>query len=114
MRAFIKDSFGSPLHVLDEDAYNAAIDSGELWIVDYFAPVRPFFSSCFRHQSKTANVLQWCPPCLKLIGEYRRLHSIIDRADEVLSRIKIGLIDCQKYNHICQKAGVQRFDVLLE
>ncbi|EYC00998.1 hypothetical protein Y032_0111g238 [Ancylostoma ceylanicum] len=91
VRAFIKESATSPLHVLDEDAYNAAISSGELWIVDYFAP--------------------WCPPCLRLIGEYRRLHSIIDRKDEVVSKIRIGLIDCQKYNQICQKAGVQRFDI---
>ncbi|EPB70699.1 thioredoxin [Ancylostoma ceylanicum] len=89
VRAFIKESATSPLHVLDEDAYNAAISSGELWIVDYFAP--------------------WCPPCLRLIGEYRRLHSIIDRKDEVVSKIRIGLIDCQKYNQICQKAGVQSY-----
>ncbi|KIH60236.1 thioredoxin [Ancylostoma duodenale] len=39
VRAFIKESVASPLHVLDEDAYNAAISSGELWIVDYFAPL---------------------------------------------------------------------------
>ncbi|ETN75942.1 protein disulfide-isomerase domain protein [Necator americanus] len=89
VRAFIKESIASPLHVLNEETYNAAINSKELWIIDYFAP--------------------WCPPCLRLIGEYRRLHSMINRADEVLSKIKIGLIDCQKYNQICRNDGVQSY-----
>ncbi|KHJ92232.1 hypothetical protein OESDEN_07886, partial [Oesophagostomum dentatum] len=89
VRAFIKESITSPLHVLSEEAYNSAVKSGQLWIIDYFAP--------------------WCPPCLRLIGEYRRLHSIIDRRDEVLPKLKIGLIDCQKFNHICQRAGVQSY-----
>ncbi|KHJ77407.1 thioredoxin, partial [Oesophagostomum dentatum] len=89
VRAFIKESITSPLHVLSEEAYNNAVKSGQLWIIDYFAP--------------------WCPPCLRLIGEYRRLHSIIDRRDEILPKLKIGLIDCQKFNHICQRAGVQSY-----
>uniref|UniRef100_A0A158PBG7 DnaJ homolog subfamily C member 10 n=1 Tax=Angiostrongylus cantonensis TaxID=6313 RepID=A0A158PBG7_ANGCA len=85
---FIKDSQASPLHVLDEVTYQQALNSDQLWIIDYFAP--------------------WCPPCLRLISEYRRLHSIIDPADVVTSKIRIGLVDCQKYSHICQNAGVQR------
>ncbi|VDM56904.1 unnamed protein product [Angiostrongylus costaricensis] len=85
---FIKDSQASPLHVLDEVTYQQALNSGQLWVIDYFAP--------------------WCPPCLRLISEYRRLHSIIDPADVVTSKIRIGLVDCQKYSHICQNAGVQR------
>ncbi|CAJ0595479.1 unnamed protein product [Cylicocyclus nassatus] len=88
-RAFIKESLASTVHVLDEEAYAAAVRSGELWIVDYFAP--------------------WCPPCLRLIGEYHRLHFLINQNDEVLSKLKIGLIDCQKYNYICQQAGVSSY-----
>ncbi|WKX89141.1 hypothetical protein Q1695_008638 [Nippostrongylus brasiliensis] len=87
--AFIKEAVNSPLHVLSADAYHAALNSGEMWIIDYFAP--------------------WCPPCLRLISEYRRLHSMIDRSDEVLSNLKIGLVDCDKNRAICNKAGVQSY-----
>ncbi|KAK6053788.1 hypothetical protein COOONC_08707 [Cooperia oncophora] len=37
--AFIKESLASPLHVLSVEEYDSALRSGELWIIDYFAPV---------------------------------------------------------------------------
>ncbi|PAV76720.1 hypothetical protein WR25_21045 isoform B [Diploscapter pachys] len=86
--AFIREAAVSPLHVLDDVAYNSAINSGELWIVDYFAP--------------------WCPPCLKLIGEYRRLHAHIAE-DSNMANLKVGTIDCQKYAQICSHNGVQSY-----
>ncbi|VDM77738.1 unnamed protein product [Strongylus vulgaris] len=83
VRAFIKESLASSVHVLNAESYAAAVKSGELWI--------------------------WCPPCLRLIGEYRTLHSLINKNDELLSKLKIGLIDCQKYSSICQQASVQSY-----
>nr|CDJ88120.1 Heat shock protein DnaJ and Thioredoxin domain containing protein [Haemonchus contortus] len=87
--AFIKESLASPLHVLSVEEYDSAVRSGELWMIDYFTP--------------------WCPPCLRLISEYRQLHSVIDQSDPVLSKIKLGLMDCVKYKGVCEKAGVQSY-----
>ncbi|VDO77075.1 unnamed protein product [Haemonchus placei] len=87
--AFIKESIASPLHVLSVEEYDSALRSGELWIIDYFTP--------------------WCPPCLRLVSEYRQLHAVIDQNDQVLSKIKLGLMDCVKYRSICEKAGVQSY-----
>ncbi|VDO71546.1 unnamed protein product [Heligmosomoides polygyrus] len=87
--AFIKEAMASPVHVLNREAYESAVNSGELWIIDYFAP--------------------WCPPCLRLISEYRRLDSVIDKKDEVLSKLRVGLVDCEKYKDICSKVKVNSY-----
>ncbi|VDL84223.1 unnamed protein product [Nippostrongylus brasiliensis] len=144
--AFIKEAVNSPLHVLTANAYHAALNSGEMWIIDYFAPRQSNSAAAIRPRSDnngkgrstsaisaplcgcatgsrhvsgwdqppairigTIMKLRWCPPCLRLISEYRRLHSMIDRSDEVLSNLKIGLVDCDKNRAICNKAGVQSY-----
>lgn len=42
--------------------------------------------------------LQWCPPCLRLLKELRRLHNYVEN-------IKIGTIDCVQHGDICRKAN---------
>ncbi|CAI4224319.1 unnamed protein product [Auanema sp. JU1783] len=86
---FIKESAVSPLHALDEHKYYEAVNNKEMWIVDYFAP--------------------WCPPCMRLMGEYRRFHATVDQSDENIAKVNIGSVDCQKYRDICQNAGVQSY-----
>ncbi|VDN33790.1 unnamed protein product [Gongylonema pulchrum] len=58
--------------------HEAAISSNDEWIIDYFAP--------------------WCPPCLRLLRELRKLHNHIEN-------IKIGTIDCVQHGDICKKAN---------
>ncbi|CAD6184800.1 unnamed protein product [Caenorhabditis auriculariae] len=86
--AFLREAAMSPLMALDRDSYAEAVKGDELFIVDYFAP--------------------WCPPCLKMIGEYRRYHHQVAE-NEILSSIKIATLDCQKYRDLCTAAGVQSY-----
>ncbi|GMS99610.1 hypothetical protein PENTCL1PPCAC_21785, partial [Pristionchus entomophagus] len=86
--SFIRESMVSPLVVLSAERLQAAIASGELWMIDYFAP--------------------WCPPCMKLMGELRRVHSTVEEGVE-LANLKIGTVDCVKYKDVCQRAGIQSY-----
>ncbi|GMR52370.1 hypothetical protein PMAYCL1PPCAC_22565 [Pristionchus mayeri] len=86
--SFIRESAVSPLVVLSADRLQSAVDSGELWMVDYFAP--------------------WCPPCMRLMGELRRIHSTLEEGSE-MGHLKIGTVDCTKYKEVCQRAGIQSY-----
>ncbi|CAI2295959.1 unnamed protein product [Caenorhabditis sp. 36 PRJEB53466] len=85
---FIREASTSHIHVLNRDSYEYAISGGEFYIVDYFAP--------------------WCPPCLKLLGEYRRFHTTVSE-ESVLHSVAIGSLDCVKYKDLCTAAGVQNY-----
>ncbi|CAI5438897.1 unnamed protein product [Caenorhabditis angaria] len=85
---FIRDASKSHLHVLNSDSYEYAISGGEFYIVDYFAP--------------------WCPPCMKLLAEYRRFHVTADEGS-ILHSAAIGTLDCVKYRDLCVSAGVQSY-----
>lgn len=85
---FIREASGSHVHVLNRDSYEYAISGGEFYIIDYFAP--------------------WCPPCLKLLGEYRRFHSQVSE-DSLLHTVAIGSLDCMKFKDLCQQAGVNSY-----
>ncbi|CAL2027837.1 unnamed protein product [Caenorhabditis brenneri] len=82
---FIREASKSHIHVLNQDSYEYAISGGEFYIVDYFAP--------------------WCPPCLKLLSEYRRFHTSTSE-DSILHTVAIGSLDCVKFKDLCQQAGV--------
>uniref|UniRef100_A0A0R3RQK7 DnaJ homolog subfamily C member 10 n=1 Tax=Elaeophora elaphi TaxID=1147741 RepID=A0A0R3RQK7_9BILA len=79
---FATESHSSPLVTLTPETYASAIDSGDEWLIDYYAP--------------------WCPPCLRLLQELRRLHNYVER-------IKIGTIDCVQHSDICRKANVHAY-----
>ncbi|CAB3407971.1 unnamed protein product [Caenorhabditis bovis] len=85
---FIRESAASTLYALNRETYKYAVSGGEMFIVDYFAP--------------------WCPPCLKLLGEYRRFHSQMPE-DSPLSTVAIASIDCVKYRDLCTAANVQSY-----
>jgi len=81
--AFVRESVASPLITLDAVAYEAAISSGDAWLIDYFAP--------------------WCPPCLRLLPELRKLHRFLE------PMVNIGTIDCTIHTAICQRAHVSSY-----
>ncbi|CAG9540325.1 unnamed protein product [Cercopithifilaria johnstoni] len=79
---FARESHSSPLVTLTPETYASAIDSGDEWLIDYYAP--------------------WCPPCLRLLKELRRLHNYVES-------IKIGTIDCVQHSEICKKANANAY-----
>uniref|UniRef100_A0A9J2PHY4 DnaJ homolog subfamily C member 10 n=1 Tax=Ascaris lumbricoides TaxID=6252 RepID=A0A9J2PHY4_ASCLU len=79
---FARESFASPMVTLNEKKYEEATSSGTNWIIDYFAP--------------------WCPPCLRLLHELRKLHNSV-------RDIRIGTVDCVQYSAICERAGVNSY-----
>ncbi|VIO96670.1 Uncharacterized protein BM_BM6629 [Brugia malayi] len=79
---FAMESHSSPLVTLTPETYKSAIDSGDEWLIDYYAP--------------------WCPPCLRLLNELRRLHNYV-------KNIKIGTIDCDQHGDICRKTNTNAY-----
>lgn len=97
---FAMESHSSPLVTLTPKTYASAIDSDDEWLIDYYAPVS---SLLFFVDLLTLNLFyfyfQWCPPCLRLLRELRRLHNYVEN-------IRIGTIDCDQHADICRKANV--------
>uniref|UniRef100_A0A158R4Y1 DnaJ homolog subfamily C member 10 n=1 Tax=Syphacia muris TaxID=451379 RepID=A0A158R4Y1_9BILA len=77
--SFSRESVLSPMITLSPGAYKKVLESGEEWLIDYFAP--------------------WCPPCQRLLHELRKLHNSINE-------IKIGTVDCVAHAEICQQAAI--------
>ncbi|CAJ0963827.1 unnamed protein product, partial [Mesorhabditis belari] len=83
---FIREASKTPMKVLTPEMHDDAVESGDLWLVDYFAP--------------------WCPPCMRLMSELRQVHS---QLDEDSQKLNIGTIDCTRHLAVCQKAGVTSY-----
>ncbi|VDK65151.1 unnamed protein product [Onchocerca ochengi] len=83
---FATESHSSPLVTLTPETYASAIDSGDEWLIDYYVP--------------------WCPPCLRLLGELRRLHNYVEN-------IKIGTFNCDQHGDICKKANINAYPNIL-
>ncbi|KAF8365563.1 hypothetical protein PRIPAC_83392 [Pristionchus pacificus] len=62
--------------------------------------------------AKRRNAINWCPPCMKLMGELRRIHSTLEEGSEMVN-LKIGTVDCVKYKEVCQRAGIQSYPTSL-
>ncbi|VDM24465.1 unnamed protein product [Toxocara canis] len=80
--AFARESYQSPMVTLSAKSYEEAISSQKNWLIDYFAP--------------------WCPPCLRLLHELRKLHNFVDN-------IHIGTVDCVQHASICEQAAVSSY-----
>ncbi|VDN01468.1 unnamed protein product [Thelazia callipaeda] len=79
---FAKESHTSPLTTLTFETYADAVNSNEEWLIDYYTP--------------------WCPPCLRLLHELRKLHKYV-------KNIKIGSIDCDQHVNICDRLNVNTY-----
>jgi len=62
-------------------------DFNQIWLIDFFAP--------------------WCPPCLRLMNELRKLPSKIT-AGNGEKQLHIGTLNCEAHPTICQEEGVNR------
>ncbi|KAH7726903.1 DnaJ-like protein subfamily C member 10 [Aphelenchoides avenae] len=81
---FIRQSRDSELISFTDELYQRARNSGEMWLIDYFTP--------------------WCPPCLRLIPELRDMPNEVNGV-----RLRVGVINCDVYKHICNNAGVSSY-----
>ena len=57
--AFVRESVVSPLITLDAVAYEAAINNGDAWLIDYFAPVSVTVWWIWKFQSFSGVHLVW-------------------------------------------------------
>lgn len=83
---FIRRSTSSTLVVLDSEKYWEARNSGDLWLIDHFAP--------------------WCPPCLRLLNELRKLPATVEGGKQ---QLRVGSLDCEANREICQQEGVNSY-----
>uniref|UniRef100_A0A915CMW4 DnaJ homolog subfamily C member 10 n=1 Tax=Ditylenchus dipsaci TaxID=166011 RepID=A0A915CMW4_9BILA len=82
---FVRKSLPSNVISLTEESYSQLfMELDDLWIVDYFAP--------------------WCPPCLKLIPELRKLPRQLNGRP-----LKVGTMDCVAHKNICDEIGVKSY-----
>ncbi|KAL3074744.1 hypothetical protein niasHS_014189 [Heterodera schachtii] len=89
---FITRSAKSQLIVVNAEKYNQIHDevtaadgtAGTLWLVDHFVP--------------------WCPPCLRLLAELRKLPAEIDGRP-----LRLGTVNCEAEATICRSAGIRSY-----
>jgi protein disulfide-isomerase A6 len=72
---------------LTEATFQAEIDSGELWIVEFYAP--------------------WCGHCKNLTPEWKKLGTALKGI------VKVGAVDATKEEGLSKKYGVQGFPTIL-
>ncbi|XP_013395942.1 dnaJ homolog subfamily C member 10 [Lingula anatina] len=81
--AFAKDSASTPVRMLGPtDFPSPVISSREPWIVDFFAP--------------------WCPPCMKLLPEFRK-------ASKTMRSINFGTVDCTIHSQLCHTYNIRSY-----
>jgi thiol-disulfide isomerase/thioredoxin len=101
---FVRHSLESSVIVLNPDKYwvsslqilnplnyrkeaRQSDDVTQIWLIDFFAP--------------------WCPPCLRLLNELRKLPSKIAVGNDE-KQLHIGTMNCEAHPTICQEEGVNR------
>ncbi|XP_067933321.1 dnaJ homolog subfamily C member 10-like [Watersipora subatra] len=88
--AFAKDCSHTSVRVLTPDDFPEPVQLREqLWFVDFFAP--------------------WCPPCMRLLPEFRKASKLINIGTEV----NFGTVDCTIFNSLCDQMGVRSYPTTL-
>ena len=85
--AFARDSAKSSVRALGPDDFpHPVVNSRVPWFVDFFAP--------------------WCPPCQKLLPEFRK-------AAEGLPEVNFGTVDCTIHQNLCRNYNVRSYPTTL-
>ncbi|XP_071441753.1 dnaJ homolog subfamily C member 10-like [Hetaerina americana] len=63
------------------------VNSPGSWVVDFFAP--------------------WCPPCLRLIPEFRRASRALG------GNVSLGMVDCTTHVELCRSRGIRSYPTLM-
>ncbi|MFO7794397.1 MAG: thioredoxin [Candidatus Nanohaloarchaea archaeon] len=71
---------------LDEEGLQEAMDSGDTWVVDFWA--------------------EWCGPCKKMAPHF-------EEASEEVENVKFGKVDMEEYQQLGGKMGVRALPTLL-
>ncbi|XP_063869825.1 dnaJ homolog subfamily C member 10-like isoform X2 [Scylla paramamosain] len=69
--------------ILTPQKFPKVLNDGSTWFVDFYAP--------------------WCPPCMKLLPEFRKASKLVD------SPIKFGSIDCTLHQDLCSKFNIHQY-----
>lgn len=98
---FLWKSLSSSLISLTEKKYSEMfMNLDDIIVIDYFASVSNYYSCTFCNDYP---VLQWCPPCLRLISELRKLPKQVNGKN-----LRVATIDCVVHKSICQDVQVKR------
>jgi len=71
---------------LDEEGFQEAMDSGETWVIDFWA--------------------EWCGPCKKMAPHF-------EEASEEVENVNFGKVDMEEYQQLGGKMGVRALPTLL-
>ena len=71
---------------LDEEGFQEAMDSGETWVIDFWA--------------------EWCGPCKKMAPHF-------EEASEEVDSVNFGKVDMEVYQQLGGKMGVRALPTLL-
>ncbi len=71
---------------LDEEGLQEAMDSGETWVVDFWA--------------------EWCGPCKKMAPHF-------EEASKEVENVKFGKVDMQEHQQLGGEMGVRALPTLL-
>ncbi len=71
---------------LDEEGLQEAMDSGETWVIDFWA--------------------EWCGPCKKMAPHF-------EEASEEVENVSFGKVDMDEYQQLGGKMGVRALPTLL-
>lgn len=98
MAAFARDSALTNVRVLGPADFPI---NSDMWFVDFFAPVSlDAISECSGYYISN---FQWCPPCMKLLPEFRKAAKIAGQ------EVKFGTVDCTVHQQLCQSVNVHTY-----
>ncbi|KAB7503108.1 DnaJ-like protein subfamily C member 10 [Armadillidium nasatum] len=73
----------SQFQILTPKEFPQVLNDGSPWFIDFYAP--------------------WCPPCMKLLPEFRKASRMIDIP------VKFGSIDCTVHSSLCHRFNIHQY-----
>lgn len=85
---FARNSIWAPnLETLNPNTFPDCLNDGHPWVVDFYAP--------------------WCPPCMRLIPEFRRASSMVGGI------VKFGSLDCATHRDLCATYDIRSYPTVI-
>ncbi|CAK5092580.1 unnamed protein product [Meloidogyne enterolobii] len=87
MSHWLTEMMPSLVQKIAGDFANTVLDSSEPWLIDFYAP--------------------WCSHCIQFAPTFERLAQVLN------GQVRLGKIDCERFNWICENAQINYFPQIL-